>query len=228
MTTPNNNMRIWDDLGVTDPSHTKGFKRAGGFSGTAIKPMWSFKRMTEKFGPAGMGWGPTEPHFQVVQADTEVMVYCTVGLWFRDTDSSSSETVYGVGGDKVMSKGKDGLRSSDEAFKAAYTDALSNAMKLIGVGADVHMGRFDDSKYLKEAAEEFDEEGNRISPEAKADRPKVISKTQRDLFVSTVKEKNIPREAVVEFLKTLGFESSGEITADRYHECTEWVKNYAG
>lgn len=160
-----NNTRLWDKLGKTDPAHTKGFKRAGGFSGTAIKPMWSFQRMTEEFGPCGLGWGVNEPSFQVVPgSDGEVLVYCTVSVWYneyRDAEGSrtaglqASSKVFGVGGDKVVVKQSSGLRSDDEAFKKAYTDAIGNALKLIGVGADVHMGLFDDSKYVQEMEQEF-------------------------------------------------------------------------
>lgn len=153
------NTRLWDKLGKTDPAHTKGFKRAGGFSGTAIKPMWSFQRMTEEFGPCGLGWGVNEPSFQVVPgSDGEVLVYCTVSVWYREDPKEAmggSQNVFGVGGDKVVVKQSSGLRSDDEAFKKAYTDAIGNALKLIGVGADVHMGLFDDSKYVQEMEQEF-------------------------------------------------------------------------
>lgn len=138
---------LWDRLGKTDPSHTKQFKRSGGFSGTAIKPMWSYRRMTEEYGPCGEGWGINEPSFQVVPGpEGEVLVYCTVSIWHGVRD----RTVFGVGGDKVVGKNKYGLSSDDEAFKKAFTDAVTNALKLIGVGADVHMGMFDDSKYVNE------------------------------------------------------------------------------
>jgi hypothetical protein len=138
---------LWDRLGKTDPSHTKQFKRSGGFSGTAIKPMWSYRRMTEEYGPCGEGWGVNEPSFQVVPGpEGEVLVYCTVSIWHGDRD----RTVFGVGGDKVVGKNKYGLSSDDEAFKKAFTDAVTNALKLIGVGSDVHMGMFDDSKYVNE------------------------------------------------------------------------------
>ena len=50
------NTRLWDMLGRTDPAHTKSFTRGGGFKGTALKPMWSYRRMTEEFGPCGTGW----------------------------------------------------------------------------------------------------------------------------------------------------------------------------
>ena len=68
---------------------------------------------------------------------------------------SAQNAVYGVGGDKVLGKSKYGPFTNDEAFKASYTDALSNAMKQIGVGADIHMGLFDDEKYVRETQREF-------------------------------------------------------------------------
>lgn len=147
------NTALWDKLGKTDPSHTKPFKRAGGFSGTAIKPMFSYRRMTEEFGPCGIGWGVGQPSFQVVPAGEETLVFCTVSIWHGKPD----QIVYGVGGDKVVVKQQSGLRSDDEAFKKAFTDAVTNGLKLIGVGADVHMGMFDDNKYVNSMKEEFAE-----------------------------------------------------------------------
>ncbi len=149
------NLRIWAALEKTDPAHTKGFKRSGGFSGTAMRPIWMTKRLTEQFGPAGIGWGMHQPEFQTVPAGDEILCFCTVGLWYREDDKANPGVVYGVGGDKVMGKNKYGPYTNDEAFKSAYTDALSNAMKQIGVGADIHMGLFDDEKYVRETAREF-------------------------------------------------------------------------
>lgn len=140
-----NNTDLWDRLGKTDPAHTKAFTRGGGFKGTAIKPMWSYRRMTEEFGPCGTGWGVCEPSFQVVPGpDGEVLVFCTASIWY----GPEKHLVFGVGGDKAFGKNKHGLQADDEAFKKAFTDAITNALKLIGVGADVHMGLFDDSKYI--------------------------------------------------------------------------------
>lgn len=145
------NTVLWDKLGKTDPAHTKSFTRGGGFKGTAIKPMFSYRRMTEEFGPCGIGWGVGEPSFQVVPAGDEILVFCTVSVWHGKPD----QMVYGVGGDKAVVKQSSGIRSDDEAFKKAFTDAVTNGLKLIGVGADVHMGMFDDSKYVNAMREEF-------------------------------------------------------------------------
>jgi hypothetical protein len=159
----NSNMKIWEALGKTAPQHTKSFKRAGGFGGTAIKPIYTTQKMTEVFGPAGMGWGMGEPSFQVVPGHNgEVLVYCTVRLWWVLPGGSEVNEVYGVGGDKVVSHIKaneqynrpERWENDDEAFKKAFTDAVGNAMKHLGMSADVHMGLFDDSKYVREREEE--------------------------------------------------------------------------
>lgn len=165
------NTALWDKLGKTDPAHTKSFKRAGGFSGTAIKPMWSYRRMTEEFGPCGKGWGIGEPSFQVVNGENrEVLVYCTASIWYRDGEQIAH--VYGVGGDKIVTHIKaneqynrpERWESDDEAFKKAFTDGITNALKMIGVGADVHMGMYDDSKYLNTIKQEFAEEKQVMKP----------------------------------------------------------------
>jgi hypothetical protein len=153
------NLKVWNALKPTDPKQTKPFKRAGGFKGTAVKPIYTLQKMTEQFGPIGEGWGTTEPVYQVVPGHNgEVLVYCTVGMWTGD----SGKLFYGVGGDKVVTylrandeyNRPERWENNDEAFKAAFTDAVGNAMKHLGMSADVHMGLFDDSKYVREREEE--------------------------------------------------------------------------
>lgn len=148
------NLRIWSELGKTDPKHTKAFSRAGGFKGTAIKPIYTEQKMTEQFGPCGIGWGINEPTFTTAPgSDGQLAVYCTVSIWYFDGDKQSAP-IFGVGGDMVVIKQSSGLRTDDEAFKKAFTDAVGNAMKHLGMSADVHMGMFDDSKYVQERREE--------------------------------------------------------------------------
>lgn len=156
------NMKVWNALCRTDPAQTKAFNRAGGFKGTAVKPIWVVKRLTEQFGACGEGWGIGEPQFQVINGDhKEVLVYCTVECWH----GSPENKLYGVGGDKVVTHIKanpqynraERWENDDEAFKKAFTDAVNNAFKFVGVAADIHMGQFDDSKYVNELRKEFEE-----------------------------------------------------------------------
>lgn len=187
---------LWDRLGKTDPDQTKSFTRAGGFRGTAIKPIWSYRRMTEEFGACGIGWGINQPSFQVVQGNDETLVYCTASIWH----GMKENVVFGVGGDKAIAKNKNGVVTDDEAFKKAFTDAITNAMKMIGVGADVHMGRFDDAKYVASLKAEKRENphvnraadfhtdfaGEEEIPSI--DSPKIKVKDARPLYESMVKE----------------------------------------
>lgn len=164
----NNNMRHWLPLSVTDPAHTKPFQRPGGFRGTATRPIWNQLRLTMHFGPVGIGWGTEKPDFQIIPAGDEVLVFCTLKCWYRDNNGERAE-VYGVGGDKAVVKRQSGVGSDDEAFKKAYTDALGNAFVKVGVSADIHLGLFENSKYVDWAR---DQSANRTEepPEPSAGR----------------------------------------------------------
>jgi hypothetical protein len=153
-----NNLRIWDVLKKTDPRHTKSFSRGGGFKGTAVKPIWQIEQLTRMFGPCGVGWGFDKPEFQIVDGHgVEKLVYCTVSGWYIPDPAKPDDVahVFGVGGDKVIAQFSNKVANDDEAFKKAFTDAIGNAFKFIGIAADVHMGQFDDSKYVQDLQAEF-------------------------------------------------------------------------
>src|SRR5215467_2559642 len=152
------NLRHWRELATTDPQHTKPFQRPGGFKGTAIKPIWNIMRLTEHFGPMGIGWGTKEPKFNVIDTGPggEMLVYCVLECWYKDSETGDIGTLFGVGGDRAASKRSGAMFADDEAYKKAYTDALANAFLRLGVSADVHMGLFEDIKYLSQVREHYD------------------------------------------------------------------------
>ena len=49
------NMDIWERIEETDPRMTK--KQTSGAKLTSINGVYQFKKMTEVFGPCGLGWG---------------------------------------------------------------------------------------------------------------------------------------------------------------------------
>jgi hypothetical protein len=166
---PTDNRRHWDKFFKTNPEFTKPFQRKGGFKGTAIAALYSVQRMTEHFGPVGLGWGITAPKYTTVTAGLEMLVYCEVGVWYRDGDGQRSEVFPGIGGDYIVSDGQKGPKTDDEAFKKAFTDALTNALKLLGMSGDVYMGLFDDNKYVQDRKAEFEgEEEKKRQAEEKA------------------------------------------------------------
>lgn len=152
------NMRVWDALIGTDPQHTSTFKRAGGFSGTAMRPMWAIKHMTEQFGPIGIGWGFEETGQKIIEAGEEMLVYSKASVWYAD-GAQIAHTPSQWGGDKIMVKRRDGsVQSDDEAPKKALTDAVLKCLSYIGLGADIHLGQFEDSKYVEEINQQYREQ----------------------------------------------------------------------
>lgn len=142
------NLRFWNELSRTDPRYTKPFKRVG-YSGTQIDPTWRIRRMTETFGPVGIGWGWKQLEWTV----QEGMIFICCSVWYRDPDSGEiGETGPQWGGSEIVRTRRDGSQDrSDECFKMSITDAVGKCLVSIGVAADVHLGDYDSSKYREES-----------------------------------------------------------------------------
>lgn len=114
---------------------------------TDINPMWRIKKLTEIFGMCGAGWYTELVSERTEQgANGEVTVHTNINLYIK-TGGEWSKPIPGVGGSKLVSKETGGLYTDDEAFKKAYTDALSVACKALGVGADIYWAKDGETKY---------------------------------------------------------------------------------
>jgi len=158
------NLKIWNEL-KSVPSAAKKKIGAGRLKGmTDIKPQWRLQMMTEQFGPIGIGWYYTPVKRWTEEYGGEISAHVELNVFIKDNDEWS-KPINGVGGamllsmenvkdyEKSVAKDKYGSEylkpfHSDEAYKMATTDALSVAMKQLGVAADVYMG-LSDSKYDK-------------------------------------------------------------------------------
>lgn len=131
-------------MATTDKNYTKDFKKAGGFGGTDINPQWRMRRMTEQFGPVGVGWGYEVKRTWREDFGNIPFVFAEVVLWYypSDADETPAQTGPQIGG-------TDASRASDEAYKMAITDGLGKCMAQIGLAADVYLGEFD-TKYSRE------------------------------------------------------------------------------
>lgn len=143
------NLAIYEAARAVPQEAQKAFNN-GKFSGTDINPMWRIKKLTELFGPAGIGWyvdnvtERSETHGEVTMAIVNLNLYV-----LNEATGEWSKPIYGTGGNVLLRKGS----PSDEGYKMAYTDALSVACKALGIGADVYFAK-DKTKYTA-AAEEF-------------------------------------------------------------------------
>lgn len=133
-----NNMDIYSRFAAV-PKEAQKTITGGRLNGmTDINPMWRIRCLTEAFGPCGIGWYTkiTDKHIEA-GANEEAVAIVDVELYIK-ADGEWSMPIQGTGGASFISKERNGLYTSDEAFKMAYTDALSVCCKMLGFGADIY------------------------------------------------------------------------------------------
>lgn len=123
-----------------------GAGRLKGF--TDINPMWRIKILTETFGPCGIGWYTEIINKWSENTGNEIAVFVEINLYIK-IENEWSKPIYGIGGSKLLMQESKGPYTSDEAYKMAYTDAISIACKALGVGADIYYSK-DRTKYSEE------------------------------------------------------------------------------
>lgn len=148
------NLKIYSIV-KTVPDEAQKRITGGRLSGmTDIKPMWRIEKLTEVFGVCGLGWYTTTRNKEIIDgANGEKIAIVDINLFvnykkpFSLNEDLWSEPIEGTGGSSFIANEKNGLYTSDECFKMAYTDALSVACKSLGMGAEIYWG---DSKYAKQ------------------------------------------------------------------------------
>ena len=149
-----NNLSIYERVRCV-PAEAKKAIEAGRLKGKSdINPMWRIKKLTEVFGPVGFGWyTEVVKTWTEVDENSDVAVFVDINLYVQK-DGVWSKPIYGNGGNKLISherKYENGVPVvvpylDDDAYKKAYTDAISVAAKALGVGADVYYEK-DITKY---------------------------------------------------------------------------------
>jgi len=144
------NLRFYEQLRSV-PSYALKAIGAGRLKGMSdINPVYRIKAMTEAFGPCGIGWKYVITKQWLETYGQEVKAFTNIDLYIK-VDGEWSDAIPGTGGSSMVAMERSGAYVSDEAYKMALTDALSVAMKSLGVAADVYYskdkeGQFD-TKY---------------------------------------------------------------------------------
>ena len=149
------NLKIWNDI-KRPPSSVLKKIDFGYLKGKSdINPQWRLMAMTQAFGVVGHGWT-----YRIVRtwsetgSDGQVMAFSEVAVKTK-LNGEWGEEFFGTGGSTIVEFSKGNLKSNDEGYKMATTDALSVAFKAVGVAADIYLGCFDGSKYVKDVDEAF-------------------------------------------------------------------------
>lgn len=140
MSNTNTNTAIYSQL-MNTPKEAQKTIAAGKLKGfTDINPMYRLKRLTEIFGPCGVGWYIDDvKYWREDLGDTESVIFCSINLYIK-YNNEWSKPIAGIGGSKLAGKGVgDGI--NDEASKMAYTDAISIATKALGMCHDIYYSK---------------------------------------------------------------------------------------
>lgn len=148
------NKALWDRVKMTDPKHVKPITGKQ-YKGNSPKPYWIVERLTDEFGPCGIGWG-----FRVVDermerlAEAEILHVARVMFWY-ELDGKRGEFEQ-IGQTRAMyAKSSGGLMVDEDAPKKSVTDALVKCASYLGFAGDIFSGMWDDSKYVAEAGAEW-------------------------------------------------------------------------
>ena len=150
------NLAIWNANEITDLKYTKQFSKGGGFKGTSTNATYNAKKATQTFGPLGIGWGWTvvDEKFEPGQ-DKDIIHIVRIKLWYKWNGERGEVEHFGQ--TQFVGKNKNGYYTDEEAPKKSLTDAVSKCLSLLGFSADIHLGMYDDNRYINDRKEDMRE-----------------------------------------------------------------------
>ena len=146
------NLDLYNKLKVVPSEAIKPIQNGRLKGKSDINPMWRIRTMTEHFGVCGVGWKYVITKQWTETYGTETKAYCNIDLFVK-VDGQWSDAIQGTGGSSEVTMERNGSYVSDECYKMALTDALSVAMKALGVGADIY---FEKGKSTMDYSSKYD------------------------------------------------------------------------
>jgi len=167
------NMKLYEAARVVPQEALKTIQ-AGRLKGMSdINPMFRIKRLTEMFGPCGVGWWYeiTRKEITFDEITNQKCAFVDINLYYTDPETGhDSHAIPGTGGASFVATERNGPYMSDECYKMALTDAISVAAKALGVAADVYY-KNDRSKYTKDTLETEQPPADGLQPGKKMNLP---------------------------------------------------------
>ena len=213
------------------PEEAKKEIKGGRIKGfTNINPMWRIKKLTEMFGPVGIGW-----YYDIKKTwfepagESAIAAFVEIHLFYKYNDEWSMP-IQGIGGSMLVKSEQGGLYSNDECLKMALTDALSVVCKAIGIGADVYWHEDMRGKY----SGQYDDEPQ-IPPDTTSQTPTNITPTPDstplpelycEKFYTVAKGRGINAQCANKVIaKWFGVQSASQLTKKNYTAVCTWFLN---
>ncbi len=165
------NLKLWKSVEKTPPDMTKDVK-FGKRHYTTVDPQWQLRVATALWGPYGHRWGMRNIKYNIV----EMKVNDKIVLETRDDQNKIVQSVeqsadfikysiileadffYPVGDGETAEFqiiNDDKYQADDDVLKKIMTNTRSKALSWLGFSADVFLGKFDDTNYVKDLKLQF-------------------------------------------------------------------------
>lgn len=178
---------------------------------TDIKPIWRIEKLTEEFGPCGIGWKTVITNKEIIEgAKGEKIAIVDIELYIR-VEGQWSEPIIGTGGSSFVANEKSGPYTSDECFKMAYTDALSVACRSLGFGADIYYGENSKTKY----------DNNKTAPAQNKPVERKISEAQAKRIFGIAQGN---QTAILQVMMKYGYKNTKDILVKDYDKIVNEIQ----
>jgi len=168
---------LWNKVKEIPNEYLSPLKMPDGQTFKSIKAMYVVEMATKQWGPMGLKWGFKE--LERIIGTTTIVIKGQ--LWFRKSLISDS----GVDENAVIEQygGAEELFNSDGspncyALQSAHTRALTKCLSLLGFGADVYLGKYDNPPHPQKETPQAPpsdnrppQQGPRAVPKPEASQP---------------------------------------------------------
>jgi hypothetical protein len=231
-------MKVYEKVRAVPPEALKEIK-GGRLKGMSdINPMWRIKMLTETFGMCGIGWKTeiTDRRLEHGHGD-EVVCFVDINLYVK-VDGEWSAPIPGMGGSSFITLERNGVYTSDECYKMAYTDAISVACKSLGFAADVYFAS-DRTKYSQKGEEQEAQPQQNAQKPAQAQQTTQQQQTPTNSNVTAINNNMITDKQLSFLLREINrckvnpeavkakfmFNSSKDIKKSQFNEILTWVQH---
>lgn len=147
------NLKLWKLVEKTPPDMTKDV-RFGKRHYTTVDPQWQLRLATALWGPYGANWGMRNLSWQIVETNEKdsdghyksTAIILQADFYYPLDDGT--EVSFPILND-------DRFKADDETLKKLVTNTRSKALSWLGFSADVFLGKFDDTAYVKDLKVKF-------------------------------------------------------------------------
>lgn len=149
----NDNLKFWNEVEKTNPEFTSE-ATISGRKITSIDAYVQIKEATEKFGKYGETWGLKDTSMDFKEIGETLLCIYKATFYAPNVEFP----IYNSIKVSYRTSGQSGyIKVDDEFTKKVETNTITKSLTRLGFNTDIFMGKFEDSRYVEEISQEFEE-----------------------------------------------------------------------